>query len=190
MDSIITSVILPGVGPVCPECLSRGHIPALPLSPGEVYSFGVAEPPAQLDWDIDRARRLIAERPRVAQRVDPAWLMYWLAARTTMTAEHLDHIPPDKLDEPAIIVEVVACPPGCDPRPFRILIDGTHRLARKLRDRQACWAYLLTEKEQASICTYRVRGHVSDMPTLPGWGIGEREAGIILSTSDPRDHVA
>jgi hypothetical protein len=44
MSSIITSVILPGIGPVCPECFSRGHIAALPLSPNEVYSFGVTEP--------------------------------------------------------------------------------------------------------------------------------------------------
>jgi len=190
MDSIITSVILPGVGPVCPECLSRGHIPALRLSPSEVYSFGVAEPPAQLDWDIDCARRLISERPRAPQRVDPAWLAQWLARRTTVTAEHLDHIPPEKLDEPAIMVDVVACPPGCHPRPFRILIDGTHRLARKLRDGQAGWAYLLTEQEQASICTYRIGGQVAEMPTVPGWGIGPREAGIIVHSSAPRDDIA
>ena len=190
MNSIITSVILPGVGPVCPECLSRGHIPALPLSPGEVYSFGVAEPPAQLDWDIDCARRLISERPRAAQRVDPKWLADWLARRTTVTAEHLDHIPAEKLDEPAIIVEVAACPPGRDPRPFRILIDGSHRLARKQRDGQACWTYLLTEEEQSSICTYRIRGQVAEMPTLPGWGIREREAGIIVIPPSPRHDVA
>lgn len=190
MDPIITSVILPGVGPVCPEYLSRGHIPALPLSPAEVYSFGVAEPPAQLDWDIDSARRLIADRQRAAQRVDHSWLVQWLATRTTVTAQHLDHIPPEKIDEPAIMVEVVACPPGCHPRPFCILIDGTHRLARKLRDGQTCWAYLLTEQEQASICTYRIRGQVADIPTLPGWGIGAREAGIIVNSSAPRGDVA
>ena len=190
MDSIITSVILPGVGPVCPECLSRGHIPALPLSPGEVYSFGVTEPAAQLDWDVDRARRLIAARPRIAQRLDPAWVMQWLTERTTLTAEHLDHIPSEKLDEPAMIVEVVACPSGREPRPFRILIDGTHRLARKLRDGQACWAYLLTEQEQASICTYRLGGKVADMPTLPGWGVRDHEAGIITTASAPTDDVA
>jgi hypothetical protein len=142
-----------------------------------------------LDWDIDRARHLISERPRVAQRVHPEWLAEWLARRTTVTAEHLDHIPPEKLDEPAIIVEVGACPPGCDPRAFRILIDGTHRLARKLRDGQACWAYLLTDEEQSSICTYRVRGQVAEMPTLPGWGIEEREAAIIVNSPAPRDDV-
>jgi hypothetical protein len=45
MASIISRVILPGVGGVCPECLSRGHLPALRLSPREVYSFGLTEPP-------------------------------------------------------------------------------------------------------------------------------------------------
>ncbi len=65
MDSIISRVILPGVGSVCPECLSRGHVPALPLTPREVYSFGVSEPRAQIDWDIDAARAMIAARPRI-----------------------------------------------------------------------------------------------------------------------------
>jgi hypothetical protein len=190
MDSIITSVILPGVGPVCPECLSRGHIPALPLSPGEVYSFGINDPPAQLDWKVDAARNLIALRPRVAQRIDPEWLRTWLAQRTTITAEHLDHIPANKLDEPGILVELVASPPGCKTRPFRILIDGTHRLARKLRDGQDCYAYLLTEDEQASVCTYRVKGQLVDMPTAPGLGIREREAGIIPRATAIRDDVA
>lgn len=190
MDSIITSVILPRVGPVCPECLSRGHIPALRLSPSGVYSFGVAEPPAEIDWDIDCARRLISECPRPPQRVDLAWLVQWLTTRTTVTPEHLDHVPPEKLDEPAITVEVVAGPPGCHPRPFRILIAGMHRLVRKLRDGQAGWAYLLTEQEQASICTYRIRGQVAEMPTVPGWGIRAREAAIIVNSSAPRDHVA
>ena len=74
MDSIISRVILPGVGPVCPECLSRGHLPSLRLSPREVYSFGLTEPPSQLDWDVDAARALIAARPRTAHRLEPFWL--------------------------------------------------------------------------------------------------------------------
>jgi hypothetical protein len=187
VQSIISSVILPGLGPVCPECLSRGHVSALPLAPGEVYSFGVTEPPARLEWDVDAARRLIAARPRIAQRVDPEWLRVWLAERTSITLEHLHHIPTDKLDEPAILVELMASPPGCDPHPFRILIDGTHRLARKLRDGHACWAYLLTEDEQASICTYRIRGKLADAPTVPGSGVGDREAAIIRPSAPSDD---
>ena len=112
MSSIITHVILPGLGPVCPECFSRGHVGALPVAPGEVYSFGITEPQAQLDWDVDAARALIAARPRTAQRLDANWLESWLAERTSITPEHLDHIPAGKLDEPGILIEIMAGPPG------------------------------------------------------------------------------
>jgi hypothetical protein len=85
MSSIITRVILPGLGPVCPECFSRGHVGALSLAPGEVYSYGIAEPRTQLDWDVDAARALIANRPRTAQRLDTNWLKSWLTERTSIT---------------------------------------------------------------------------------------------------------
>jgi hypothetical protein len=85
---------------------------------------------------------------------------------------------------------VVVCPPAGDPQPFRILIDGSHSATRKLRDRQDCWAYLLTEEEQRSICTYRVAGQVVEVPTFPGPGIGDREADIIVSSAAASDSVA
>jgi hypothetical protein len=190
MDSIVSRVILPGIGPVCPECLSRGHLPALRLSPREVYSFTMTEPCSQLDWDVDAARAMIAARPRTAQRLDPVWLQSWLTQRTSVTAEHLDHIPAAKLEQPAILVEIMACPPGGRPQPFRILIDGTHRAARRLRERQDCWAYILTEEEQRSICTYRVDSQVVAVPTFPGPGIGDREAGVISTSAAASDDVA
>jgi hypothetical protein len=190
INSIISPVMLPGVGPVCPECLSRGHLPALRLSPREVYSFGMTDPQTQLDWDIDEARALIAARPRAAQPLDPAWLKSWLGERTSVTAEHLDHIPMARLDEPAIIVEIIGCPPGGAPQPFRILVDGSHRAARKLRERQDCWAYLLTEEEQRSICTYRLEGQVVEVATFPGCGIGDREAGILRTSAAATNDVA
>jgi hypothetical protein len=189
MNSIITGVILPGVGPVCPECLSRGHLPALRLSPREVYSFGLARRQIQLDWDVDGARALIAARLRTPYLLDPEWLRTWLTQRTAVTAEHLDHIPTVRLDEPGIIVEVVAGARS-NPQPFRILIDGTHRAARRLRDGQDCWAYLLTEEEQLSICTYLVRGREVEVPTFPGAGIGDCEAGIVDATAAPLTDVA
>ncbi len=190
MNSIISSVVLPGLGPVCPECFSRGYVSALQLSPKEVYSFGMTEPRSQLDWDVDTARALIAARPRTAGRLDPSWLKTWLADRTSVTAEHLDHIPADKLAEPAVLVEIMACPPEAEPQPFRILIDGTHRAARKLRDRQDCWAFLLTEDEQRSICTYQLEGQVVELPSFPGPGISDREAGILLTSVAECDDVA
>ena len=182
----ITRVILPGVGPVCPECFSRGHVAALPLQIGEVYSFEMTEPSSQLDWDIVQARALIAARPRAPQRLDPDWLQAWLSQRTSITPEHLDHIPLAKLDEPGILVEIMTCPSGGQPQPLRMLIDGTHRAARKLRDGLDAWAFLLTEDEQRSICTYRVEGELVDIPTLPGPGVADREAGIFAaSTEEP-----
>ncbi len=114
----------------------------------------------------------------------------WLAERTAVTAEHIDHIPGDRLDEPGIVVEVVGGAPGEPPQPFRLLIDGTHRAAGNLRDGRECWAYLLTEQEQRSICTYRLGGHVAEMPTFPGAGVSDRDAGILLAPSGTRNDVA
>ena len=190
MNSIISSVILPGVGPVCPECLSRGRLPGLHLSPGEVYSFGLAACRIQFDWDVDAARALIAARLRTPYLLDPEWLETWLTERTDVTDEHLDHIPATRLEEPGIMVEVAAGTRGCDPQSFRILIDGTHRAARKLRDGQDCWAYLLTEAEQQSACTYRIRGRVVEMPMVPGVGIGDCEAGIVDANVAPLTALA
>ena len=187
MSSIITNVILPGLGPVCPECFSRGHIAAFPLAPGEVYSYGTTEPQAKLDWDVDAARALVAERPRTAQRLDTNWLESWLNERTSITPEHLDHIPAGKLDEPGILIEIMAGPPRGEPQPFRILIDGTHRAARKLRDHRDYWAFLLTEAEQYAICTYRLEGRVAELPSFPGPGITDREAGVFLSLATESD---
>jgi hypothetical protein len=187
MNSVISSVILPGIGRVCPECFSRGYVGPLSLGPAEVYSFGVAEQHAQLDWDVDAARALIAARPRTAQRLDPTWLGRWLTERSHFTLEHLTHIPPEKLAEPGVLVEILASPPGGQPSRFRILIDGTHRAARRLRQGRACWAFLLTEDEQRSICAYRRHGHLVELPTTAGLGISDRQAGILISAGSEAD---
>ena len=81
----------------------------------------------------------------------------------------------------------MAGPPGCQPEPFRILIDGTHRGARKLRDRQDYWTFLLTEEEQRSICTYRLDGRVVQIPSFDGPGISAREAGVFVSFARESD---
>jgi len=71
---------------------------------------------------------------------------------------------------------------AASPSHFRILIDGTHRAARKLRDHQDYWAFVLTEAEQYSICTYRLEGRVAELPSFsPGSGITDREAGVFLT---------
>ena len=187
MNVNLTHVVLPGIGPVCAECFSRGHIGALSLSPGEVYSFGVTEPQAQLDWDVDAARALIVARPRTAQRLELSWLGHWLAQRSSFTRDHLDHIPANKLAEPGILVEIMAGPPYCEPQPFRILIDGTHRAAGRVRNGHDFWAHLLTEDEQRSICTYRLEGQAVELPWVAGHGISDRQAGILVSSVTESD---
>jgi len=181
MTLTVSRVILPGIGAVCVECLSRGHVAALPLRPGEVYTFGVTEPCAEYSWDVDAARAMVVARPRAARRLGRAWLATWLVERSSFTPEHLDHIPSDKLAEPGIVIQVLAGPPRGQPEPFPILIDGTHRAARCLRDGQEFWAYLLTEKEQRSICIYRRGGYVIECPSFPGEGITDRDAGIFAT---------
>ncbi len=66
------------------------------------------------------------------------------------------------------------------PSPFRVLIDGTHRAARRLHDCRDCWAFLLTEEEQRSVCTYRRGGEIVELPTFAGPGISDRQAGILV----------
>lgn len=185
----ISCVILPGLGSVCPECFSRGYVAAMPFRIRETYSFCLTEPISQLDWDVDAARELIAARPRAAMRLDLEWIEHWLRLRTTITPQHLDHLPADRVEEPGLIVEIVTCPPGGEPEPFRILIDGSHRAARRLREGRQVWVYLLTESEQRSVCTYRREGRIVEIPTLPGPGVTDEQAGIGLDRSGASEHA-
>lgn len=187
MTTVIASVHLPGIGQVCPECFSRGHLTTFPVPPGEVYSFGVTDPPARFDWDVDAARALIAAKPRSPQRLASDWLRDWIENRSAHAPEHVVHIPADRFEEPGILVELIGGPPDGELEPFRILIDGTHRAAGKVRDGQAFWAYLLTEEEQRSICTYWRDGHPTEMPTFAGQGIDERQAGVFVHSSNETD---
>jgi hypothetical protein len=52
----ITTVILPGLGAVCPECFGRGFISGgLPIDGREIYTFSMTGPESELSWDIARA---------------------------------------------------------------------------------------------------------------------------------------
>jgi len=44
MSSIITRVVLPGLGAVCPEYLSRGNLPALPPASRSLFIRGHRTP--------------------------------------------------------------------------------------------------------------------------------------------------
>ncbi len=179
MTGIISTVILPGLGSVCPECFSRGFVGELPIDGREIYSFWMTGPDSELSWDIAQARQLIATHPRAPKKLDPDELRQWLRERVTITPQHLDHIPADKRAEPGIFVIItVARGPRTPMHEFGILIDGSHRAALALRDSQNFHAYLLTEKEQRSICTYTVEGHLTEISLVPGPGITPEEAGL------------
>ena len=158
--SMISSVILPGIGPVCPDAFPEDTFRLSDRARRGVLVCPHRARPAQLDWDIAAARTLIATRPRAPRRLDRDWLAFWLSRHANFSADHLEHIPTQCLDEPGVLVEIRVGPPAGQPVPFLILIDGTHRAARRLRDRQLVWAYLLTETVQRSICRYRNGGHV------------------------------
>src|SRR3954454_7885357 len=106
MYSAMTHVILPGLGSVCPECFSRGHVRSFPVVTPETYAFCLNDADQELEWDVDAARRLLAACPRAPYQLDPVWLLPWLVERSHFTLEHLNHIPSDKLDEPGIVVEL------------------------------------------------------------------------------------
>ena len=179
MTGIITTVILPGLGSVCPECFSRGFVGGLPINGSEIYTFSMTGPDSELSWDIVRARQFIAMRPRAPKKLDPAELHRWLHGRVAITPQHRDHIPAEKRAEPGIFVVITVAPGANAPMyEFGILIDGSHRAALALRDGQDFHAYLLTEEEQRSIYTYRVEGVGTEIPLLPGPGITPDDAGL------------
>ena len=73
----------------------------------------------------------------------------------------------------------VAAGPDAPMSDFGILIDGSHRAALALRDGRDFFAYLLTEQEQRSICTYTVEGKVTEIPQIAaGPGITPEDAGL------------
>jgi len=179
VTAIISTVILPGLGSVCPECFSRGFVGELPIDGREIYSFWMTGPDSELSWDIAQARQLIATHPRAPKKLDPAELRQWLRERVTITPQHLDHIPADKRAEPGIFVIITVARGQRTPmHEFGILIDGSHRAALALRDGQNFHAYLLTEEEQRSICTYTVEGHPTEISLVPGTGVTPEEAGL------------
>jgi hypothetical protein len=183
MTGSISRVVLPGIGPVCLECYSRGHVGGeLALPTGrEVYTFTFLTPdgPAELTWNIDAARRLLAERPRQPRLLNPQSLLAWLRRYVSITEQHLDHLPGDILDEPGIMVVIdTAEVPGAPLREFAILIDGSHRAARAVRDGRCFRACLLTEQEQASIAAYTLNGRVEPMPTTLRPGVTDEDAGL------------
>lgn len=178
--TVISTVILPGLGAVCPECFSRGFVGGLPIDGREIYTLSMTGPDSELSSDIARAQELLTLLPRTPKKLDRVDLADWLRSRVTITPRHLDHIPVAKRGVPGIFVVIsVAARPDAPMFDFGILIDGSHRAALALRDGRDFFAYLLTEQEQRSICTHTVEGMVTEIPRIAaGPGITPEEAGL------------
>jgi hypothetical protein len=179
MTGAISTVILPGLGAVCPECFGRGFVGGLPIDGREIYTFSMTGPDSEPSWDIARAQEMLTQRPRPPKKLDPVDLADWLRSRVTITPRHLDHIPVAKRVLPGIFVVItVAARPDAPMFDFGILIDGSHRAALALREGRDFFAYLLTEQEQRSICTYTLEGKVTEIPQIAGPGITPEDAGL------------
>ncbi len=174
MTGAISTVMLPGLGAVCPECFGRGFVGGLPIDGREIYTD------SELSWDIARAQELPTQRPRRPKKLDPVEAAEWLRARVTITPRHLDHVPVAQRGAPGIFVVItVAARPDAPTFDFGMLIDGSHRAALALRDGRDFFAHLLTEQEQRSICTYTVEGKVTETPQIAaGPGIMREDAGL------------
>jgi hypothetical protein len=83
----ITTVILPGLGAVCPECFGRGFVGGLPINGREIYTFSMTGPASELSWDIARAEELLTAP--ASQEARPADLADWLRVGSPSAA------PPD-----------------------------------------------------------------------------------------------
>jgi hypothetical protein len=138
----------------------------------ESFTYQFVNPNAELVWDMEQARAILAKHPRDPQLVDPDWLASWLSTKETFVPEHLEHIPPDKREDPGIVVQIAhAEAPGQPMEWLPILVDGSHRGALALREGRDFYAYELTEKEQYSICTYTPGGgRSSKMPLVRACG--------------------
>ena len=146
----------------------------------ESFTFTFHDPESTATWNVDEARAMIARVPRPPLPLDPTWLKGWLATKETFDPGHLDHIPASRREEPGILIRVANIEaPGAPIRWVYILIDGSHRAALALRQGRTFYAYLLSEQEQYSICTYTLAGgEAGNMPTLGtakqrGWADGD-----------------
>ncbi len=138
----------------------------------ESFTFQFHNPNAELVWDVEQARAILAAHPRLPILVNSEWLKAWLGEKETFVPEHLDHIPTPKREQPGILLRIAHAQRPDQPIEWLpILVDGSHRAALALRDGRDFFAYELTEKEQYSICTYTPEGgRPGKMPLISSCG--------------------
>lgn len=136
-----------------------------PTDKGEWYNFIAAV------FDVKRAREIVADG-REAHDLTPANLKalmlpieppqtntngsFTLHMGCGISERHLSHLPESCLTEPCILLPYrIWSKREKNDVSIHIMIDGSHRAVRLHREGRPVQAYMLTEKEAASICTNR-----------------------------------
>lgn len=121
--------------PLCPKCTARAE--------REHRIYSVETEDGEWWFDVEKALGLVAAAPRRPTRIPPP-LDGWLLETNQFDEAHLTHID-DCLDDPILVVTVGHAPLGQGGRLG--LVDGTHRLKRRLDAGLPAIAYLLTPEE-------------------------------------------
>jgi hypothetical protein len=134
----------------CQNCVAA-HRPQFTLR----YSLSVVNQDGSegaVHFKIAKARAMVEADPRPPRRIEPDALQQFLDEHAeAINTAHLDHIPNGALRVPGLVVQFDELDEHGQLRPTSVLIDGTHRAARSLRDGQPFFAYLLTDNEMAAI---------------------------------------
>ena len=154
-----------GLGHVTCAACSRALLP--PPFNWESYTYTQAGGQSWT-WDIACARAMAARHSASERLVlDPAEIAAWLAGHGQVDEGHLQHIPPDRLDEPVLLAPV---PDG----EGHVLINGAHRATLRIRAGLSVDACLLSVVESAlaidvvPLAMHRVAQELRREGLLPG----------------------
>lgn len=142
----------------CPRCGGRAHYDV------ECYRWG-----RDSAWDVNMARRIVNQRPRELMRFTRADfealpLCIWpergvperelnAPAPWVPVVGHLDHIPDEKLYEPPILITCTMTTRQGQVLGARlVLIDGTHRSAKRLRAGELSIGVYTLTREESYLC--------------------------------------
>jgi hypothetical protein len=156
---------------------------------GESYSFTMTDPDQEIVWSLDVARGYIRAGLVPIMELDPDALKSWIDTYADVDEAHLDHIPLESIYVPGILIAIATAPTVDDPiEIFPILLDGTHRATRALREGRPFFAYVLNEPQQRDCrVQYWLNGRlIAQTEPIPGGWPDIREARILAAHQQVR----
>ena len=133
------------------------------------YSIEVVNPDGsrgEMEFKVAKARAMVKYDPRLPRPILPRALRQFLEQHAeAINVDHLAHLPPEDRCEPGLIVQFDELDDRGQQVPTAVLIDGTHRAARALRDNRLFLAYVLTDAEMAAC----VEVHGTRHERMDGW---------------------